>query len=65
MGAKRKFKDGLNPSAKHRYSLRSKAKCKRFELENFCMRFPHLSEYVFGELGYKSLIKFREALRSQ
>jgi hypothetical protein len=60
MGAKRKFKDGLNPSAKHRYSLRSKSKCNQFELENFCERFPHLSEDIFGELDYKSLIKFRE-----
>ena len=61
MGAKRKLKDGLNPLAKHRYSLRSKAKyCNQFELENFCMRFPHLSEDIFGELDYKSLIKFRE-----
>ena len=60
MAAKRKLKDGLNPPAKHRYSLRSKSKCNPFELENFCMRFPHLSEDIFGELNYKSLVKFRE-----
>ena len=35
MGLKRKLKDGLNPPAKHRYSLRSKSKCKPFELETF------------------------------
>ena len=61
MGAKRKLKDGFNPPAKHRYSLRSKSKCNPFELENFCLRFPHLSEDILGELDYKSLIKFREA----
>ena len=60
MGAKRKLKDGLHPPAKHRYSLRSKSKCNQFELENFCRRFPHLSEDIFGELDYKCLIKFRE-----
>ena len=61
MGAKRKLKDGFNPPAKHRYSLRSKSKCSPFELENFCLRFLHLSEDILGELDYKSLIKFREA----
>jgi hypothetical protein len=61
MGAKRKLKDGLNPPAKHRYSLRSKSKCNPFELENFCLRFPQLSENILGELDYKSLVKFREA----
>jgi hypothetical protein len=60
MGLKRKLKDGLNPPAKHRYSLRSKSKCKQFELENFCSRFPHLSEDILGELDYKSLVKFKE-----
>ena len=60
MGLKRKLKEGLNPPAKHKYSLRSKSKCKQFELENFCMRFPHLSEDILGELNYKTLIKFRE-----
>ena len=60
MGLKRKLKDGLNPPAKHRYSLRSKSKCKQFELENFCSRFPHLSEDILGELDYKSLVKFRK-----
>ena len=62
MGVKRKLKDGLNPPAKHRYSLRSKSKskCKQFELENFCSRFPHLSEDILGELDYKSLVKFKE-----
>ena len=59
MAAKRKLKDGFNPPAKHRYSL-SKSKCNPFEWEIFCMRFPHLIEDIFGELDYKSLVKFKE-----
>ena len=60
MATKRKLRDGKLYPAKHRYSLRSQSKCNQFELENFCMRFPHLSDDIFGELDYKSLIKFRE-----
>ena len=60
MGPKRKLKTALNSKAKHRYSLRSKSKCRPFELENFCARFPKLSEDIFKELDCKSLIKFRE-----
>ena len=60
MGTKRKFKKCWNPPTKHRYSLRSKSKWKRFEMENFCARFPCLKEEIFGQLDYQSLARCRE-----
>ena len=59
MVQKRKLQeDVLNyPSPKHKYSLRSKSKLlKPYEIENFCLKFPHLSESIFGQLDYQSLL---------
>jgi hypothetical protein len=37
--------------------LRSKSKLlKPYEIENFCLKFPHLSESIFGQLDYQSLL---------
>ena len=55
MSAKRKLKDGSIPQAKHKYSLRSKSKCNRFELENLCLRFPVLCDKILNQLNPQSL----------
>ena len=55
MGVKRKLICGLKP--KHKYSLQSKSKFNRFEMVNFCLRFPLLSSEIFGELDYQTLVK--------
>ena len=55
MGVKRKLICGLKP--KHKYSLQSKSKFNRFEMENFSLRFPSLSSEIFGELDYQTLVK--------
>ena len=55
MGVKRKLICGLKP--KHKYSLQSKSKFNRFEMANFCLRFPSLSSEIFGELDYQTLVK--------
>ena len=66
MVQKRKLQeDVLNyPSPKHKYSLRTKSKFfKPYEMENFCLKFPHLSESIFGQLDYQSLLTCTEVSR--
>ena len=63
MGIKRVLKGGLKPPAKHKYTLRSKSRCDRFDLKNFDLRFPHLTSKILSELNPKSLVTFSKVDR--
>ena len=63
MGIKRVLKGGLKPPAKHKYTLRNKSRCDRFDLKNFDLRFPHLTSKILSELNPKSLVTFSKVDR--
>ena len=63
MSIKRVFEGGSKPPAKHRYNLRSKSKCDRFDFKTFDLRFPHLTSKILSELNPKSLVTFSKVDR--
>ena len=55
MSARRKMESCSIHLTKHRYSLRTKSKCNRIELENFCLKFPVLCDKILAQLNPQSL----------